>query len=84
MTLPVQILYAGLVGVLIALIVATAQQNWKPKVFFLLALRLAIGWQFLFEGLHKIQSHYIGATETNRPFSSEPYFKRSPRPARPR
>ncbi|QEL17051.1 DoxX family protein [Limnoglobus roseus] len=81
--IPIQVLYAGLVGVLIALIVATAQQNWKPKVFFLLALRLAIGWQFLFEGLHKIQSHYIGATETNRPFSSEPYFKEAPGPLAP-
>ncbi len=85
MTLPIpmQVLYAGLVGVVIALIVATAQQKWQPKVFFLLALRLAIGWQFLFEGLHKIQSHYIGATETNRPFSSEPYFKEAPGPLAP-
>lgn len=81
--IPIQVLYAGLAGVLIALIVATAQQKWKPKVFFLLALRLAIGWQFLFEGLHKIQSHYIGATETNRPFSSEPYFKEAPGPLAP-
>lgn len=83
MTLPVQLLYAGLVGVLIALVVATAQQNWKPKVFFLLALRLAIGWQFLFEGLHKIHSHYVGPSETNRPFSSEPYFKEAPGPLAP-
>jgi uncharacterized membrane protein YphA (DoxX/SURF4 family) len=81
--LPMSIVYAGLVGVALALIVATAQQKWKPKVFFLLALRLAIGWQFLFEGLHKIHSHYVGTTETNKPFSSEPYFKEAPGPLAP-
>ena len=34
------VLYAGLVGVLIALFVATAQNKWQPRVFALLALRL--------------------------------------------
>ncbi len=81
--LPMSLVYAGLVGLALALVVATAQQKWKPKVFFLLALRLAIGWQFLFEGLHKIHSHYVGPTETNRPFSSEPYFKEAPGPLAP-
>lgn len=82
MTLPIpmQVLYAGLVGTLLALVVATAQQKWKLKVFFLLALRLAIGWQFLFEGLHKIHSHYVGETETSKPFKSDPYFKEAPGP----
>ena len=76
MTLPIPpaVLYAGLVGVFLSLIVATAQQRWQLRVFVLLALRLAIGWHFLFEGLHKIHSHVIGPTETNRPFTSEPYF----------
>lgn len=74
------VLLAGLVGCLIALIVATAQQNWRPRVFFLLALRIAIGWQFLFEGLNKIQSHRVGAVETGKPFSSEPYFRESEGP----
>src|SRR5205823_6116948 len=72
--IPQQVVYAGLVGVLLSLIVATATNKWQPRVFFLLALRLAIGWHFLFEGLHKIQSHYVGPTDANRPFTSEPYF----------
>ncbi len=74
------VLLAGLVGCLIALVVATAQQNWRPRVFFLLALRIAIGWQFLFEGLNKIHSHRVGAVETGKPFSSEPYFRESEGP----
>ncbi len=74
------IVYAGLGGTLLALIVATAQNKWQWKVFFLLALRLAIGWHFLFEGMHKIHSHAVGPTDTNRPFSSEPYFKEAPGP----
>ncbi len=73
--LPIQVVYAGLGGSLLALIVATAQQNWQPRVFFLLALRLAIGWHFLFEGMNKIQSHVVGVAETSKPFSSAPYFE---------
>jgi uncharacterized membrane protein YphA (DoxX/SURF4 family) len=78
--IPPSVIYAGCAGVLFALLVATAQQKWRWKVFFLLALRLAIGWQFLFEGLNKIQSHMVGPIEGNRPFSSEPYFKEAPGP----
>ncbi len=74
------IVYAGLVGTLIALVVATATNKWSPRVFFLLALRLAIGWHFMFEGFHKIHSYYKGPTETSRPFSSEMYFKVAPGP----
>ena len=69
------VMYAGLAGVVLSLLVATAYQKWSPRVFFLLALRLAIGWHFLFEGLHKVNSHLVGPTETNKPFSSEPYFR---------
>ena len=76
--IPTSVIYAGLAGCLIALVVATAQQKWQWKVFFLLALRLAIGWQFLFEGLNKIHSHNVGPSETNKVFTSEPYFKASP------
>src|SRR6185312_14417030 len=65
------ILYAGLAGTLLALIIASAQQKWSLRVFFLLALRLAIGWHFLFEGLHKIHSVYAGPGANNRVFSSE-------------
>jgi uncharacterized membrane protein YphA (DoxX/SURF4 family) len=81
--IPLAVIYAGLAGTLLALIVATIQNRWSLRVFFLLALRLAIGWHFLFEGLHKIHSHSVGPTETSRPFSSEPYFKVAPGPLGP-
>ena len=80
-SVPQQVLYAALAGCFVSLLVATAQQNWKPRVFFLLALRIAIGWQFLFEGMNKIQSHSVGVTATSKPFSSEPYFRESEGPA---
>jgi uncharacterized membrane protein YphA (DoxX/SURF4 family) len=73
--IPLQVIYAGLAGSLLALIIATAQQGWKPRVFFLLALRLAIGWHFLFEGMHKIHSHLVGPVGTSKPFTSAPYFE---------
>ena len=72
--IPMPVIYAGLAGVLLALIVATAQNKWQWRVFALLALRLAIGWHFTFEGLHKLNSTAVGTTETNRPFSSATYF----------
>src|SRR5262249_39643557 len=72
--LPNQLVYAMFAGVLLALLVAWATNKWSLKVFFLLALRVAIGWHSLFEGMHKLHSHAVGPTETNRPFSSEPYF----------
>lgn len=72
--LPPYVVYTGLVLVLASLIVATGTNRWQPRVFLLLALRLAIGWHFLFEGLHKIHSHMVGPTDSNRPFTSEPYF----------
>lgn len=75
------VMYAGLAGTALALVVATAQNKWSPRVFFLLALRLSIGWHFLFEGLHKVHTHAHGPSETNpRAFSSEPYFKVAPGP----
>ena len=87
--LPIQVLYAGLAGTLLALLVATAMNRWSLRVFFLLALRLAIGWHFLFEGLHKVNSHAVGETvvslsggetEKRKPFSSEGYFRNAPGP----
>lgn len=66
--------YAGLVGVVIALFVATAHNKWQPRVFALLLLRLAIGWHFCFEGLYKLHSFAVGETDTNRPFTSANYF----------
>ena len=51
-------LYAGLAGTAPGADRRHRDQNgWSLRVFFLLALRLAIGWHFLFEGLHKIHSH---------------------------
>lgn len=76
--IPMQVVYAGLGGTVLALFVAAATNGWSCRVFFLLALRLAIGWHFLFEGLHKIHTTLIGPSETNRPFTSEPYFKAAP------
>ena len=67
-------IYIGLGLLLLFLLIASLQQKCSLKVFFLLALRLAIGWHFLFEGLHKIHSHHVGPTDSNRPFTSEPYF----------
>ena len=78
--IPLQVLYAGLAGTVLALIVATIMNRWSPRVFFLLALRLAIGWHFLFEGLYKVNTHLVGPTETNKPFTSEPYFRNAPGP----
>ncbi len=72
--IPLPVVYAGLAGVLLALIVATAQNKWQWRVFALLTLRLAIGWHFTFEGLHKLNSTAIGPTETNKPFTSVSYF----------
>lgn len=73
------IVYGGLICVLLALFIGMAINRWSLKVFFLLALRLAIGWHFLFEGLHKIHTHY-SPNESSRPFSSEPYFRVAPGP----
>jgi len=78
--IPIQVLYAGLGGTVLALIIATIMNRWSIRVFVLLSLRLAIGWHFLFEGLYKVNSHLIGPSETNRPFSSEPYFRNAPGP----
>ena len=47
---------------------------------FLVLLRLAIGWHFLYEGLHKLHSIELGPTSTNRPFSSAGYFRDAPGP----
>lgn len=66
--------YVGLVGVIIALFVSTAHNKWQPRVFAILALRLAVGWHFCFEGMHKIHSFVAGPAEKNRVFTSEPYF----------
>jgi uncharacterized membrane protein YphA (DoxX/SURF4 family) len=47
---------------------------------FLVLLRLAIGWHFLFEGWEKINSVDLGPTATNRPWTSEPYLREATGP----
>src|SRR6185312_10292488 len=51
----------------------------KCTAFFLILLRLAIGWHFLAEGYHKLEGYQRGPTETvvgkTRPFSSAGYFR---------
>ncbi len=50
-------------------------------VAFLVLLRLTIGWQFFMEGAQKVRSTYlIGPTTTNKPFSSEGYFRNATGP----
>jgi uncharacterized membrane protein YphA (DoxX/SURF4 family) len=51
-----------------------------PTKIFLVLLRLAIGWHLFFEGLEKIQSVNLGPTETNRPWTSEPYLREASGP----
>lgn len=52
----------------------------RSTVVLLIALRLAIGWHFLYEGLQKIRSHEVGETVTSKPFSSAAYFREAPGP----
>jgi uncharacterized membrane protein YphA (DoxX/SURF4 family) len=51
----------------------------KLTAFFLLLLRLAIGWHFAAEGYHKLRDYRKGPTETvvgkSRPWSSAGYFR---------
>jgi uncharacterized membrane protein YphA (DoxX/SURF4 family) len=56
-------------------------------IFFLILLRLAIGWHFLVEGWNKVQSIYlvgavvpVGETIPKQPFTSAGYFRSAPGP----
>jgi uncharacterized membrane protein YphA (DoxX/SURF4 family) len=51
--------------------------------FFLILLRIAIGWHFFFEGIDKVESMRRGPTETSRPFSSAGYLNESSGPMMP-
>jgi uncharacterized membrane protein YphA (DoxX/SURF4 family) len=55
----------------------------RATVVFLVILRLAIGWHFLFEGLHKIHTTRAGETATSRPFSSAGFFREARGPLSP-
>jgi uncharacterized membrane protein YphA (DoxX/SURF4 family) len=49
--------------------------------FFLVLLRVCIGWHFLYEGAGKVKSAYEGKAAVNdKPFSSEMYFRESEGP----
>jgi uncharacterized membrane protein YphA (DoxX/SURF4 family) len=49
----------------------------------LVLLRLAVGWHFLFEGLEKVHSVYVGPTTTNKVWTAEGYFRESTGPIGP-
>ncbi len=49
--------------------------------FFLVLLRIAIGWHFLYEGLTKLQSHR-NPTDAVRPFTAEPFLASATGPFR--
>lgn len=51
--------------------------------YFLVLLRLTIGWHFLYEGYHKVHSLWVGPTTTNKPFSSAGYFNEAQGPLGP-
>jgi uncharacterized membrane protein YphA (DoxX/SURF4 family) len=50
---------------------------------FLVLLRLAIGWHFLFEGLDKLDSYFRGTAEGKSVWSSEAYLRESTGPLAP-
>jgi uncharacterized membrane protein YphA (DoxX/SURF4 family) len=51
--------------------------------FWVVVLRLAIGWHFLTEGVHKIQSHREGKTSVNTPWTGAGFFREGIGPAAP-
>jgi len=48
--------------------------------FFLVLLRLAIGWHLFIEGVTKLESMATGPTATSKPFSSRGYLQQSQGP----
>ena len=57
----------------------------RSTMIFLVLLRLAIGWHFLFEGVHKLHDSYLaytpdGKPAQHKPFSSAGYFREAPGP----
>jgi uncharacterized membrane protein YphA (DoxX/SURF4 family) len=51
--------------------------------FFLILVRLCIGWLFLVEGFEKVQSVHMGPTVDNKPWTSAGYLKQSSGPMAP-
>jgi uncharacterized membrane protein YphA (DoxX/SURF4 family) len=59
-----------------------AARRYYPGFFgalFLVLLRIAIGWHFLYEGLEKIESTHKGG----KPFTAEPYLRAATGPLAP-
>lgn len=56
--------------------------SW-PTRFFLVLLRLAIGWHLFIEGATKLETWSVGPTLTNKPFSSRGYLQQSQGPLGP-
>jgi uncharacterized membrane protein YphA (DoxX/SURF4 family) len=54
--------------------------NQRFTLLFLILLRTAIGWHFFFEAVEKYHSVNLGPTETNRPWTSEGYFREASGP----
>jgi uncharacterized membrane protein YphA (DoxX/SURF4 family) len=53
----------------------------RLAVVFLVLLRMAIGWHFLFEGMEKYDSIKLwGATDSRKPWTSETYFREAAGP----
>ncbi len=55
--------------------------NWTR--LFLVLLRLAIGWLFLFEGIEKVHSIQTGPTASREPFTAAGYLAQSSGPLSP-
>jgi len=55
----------------------------RSTILFLVLLRLAIGWHFFFEGAKKVDSTLKGKTDTEKPFTSEGYFRNGEGPLAP-
>src|SRR5690349_3707637 len=71
--------YLGVALLLLIPVVVGVKQG-SGMVTFLLWLRLAIGWHFLYEGLQKVRSVYVGETVASRPFSSSNYLREATGP----
>jgi uncharacterized membrane protein YphA (DoxX/SURF4 family) len=52
----------------------------RLALVFLVLLRMAIGWHFTFEALEKRHTVSVGPSETNRPWTSEPFFRQGQGP----
>lgn len=47
----------------------------RLTLLFLVLLRLAIGWHFMFEGIQKLRTINRGPSEISKPWTCEPFFR---------